>query len=217
MQSLDGFSHHRVHLKARWGQAVFDWQLLATTEYTATLHSTSAGTPLRPGFHFFGSGVQQGVQARWSISDTARLENGAAGLQQGSLEVQNIGLLQPGQRFQLRDTAFAQMRVGSRFDAGHAEAFVVDPFSFEQPPAQLQIDGLTLPVPVGAVPKPAAAALLLIGLAGWWAWATLAARRASGILRVVPCPGSFRPMPSRPRWPSRPTWSGRASGRPSRC
>lgn len=82
----------------------------------------------------------------------------------------DFGLLQPGQFFALTYFSTVQIQAETTY-LGHARAEVIDPFSLrDDPPLQLQLQGLALPSPVGVVPEPAAAAQLLAGglLLAWW-------------------------------------------------
>jgi hypothetical protein len=94
----------------------------------------------------------------------------------------DFGLLQPGQAFRLDYDARSWIEADIAY-AGDAHAELVDPFSLGgTPPAQLQLQGLTLPVAV--VPEPASAATLAAGLAVLVV-AARRRRRGAGTTRIA--------------------------------
>lgn len=108
----------------------------------------------------------------------------------------NFGLLQPGEVFKLEYSASTWISSAIRY-AGSAEAELIDPFSLSgNPPAQLSIQGLTLPM--APVPEPASVLLMMAGLA---LLAGLARQRPAMLRGHVSPRLSTRPGPAGPSLP----------------
>ena len=138
------------------------WSLHDTVRIAATAQHGVQQVDLQ------GVGAPAIVSQAWGWQDMQVRGEVRRGLFQGHLD---LGLLQPGEVLSIRYVGWAEVDADPRY-GGSARAWLEDPFAVRAAPPLLRIAGVDLPtLDMPAVPEPASALLLCVGLA-----ALLAAR-----------------------------------------